>query len=84
MNTILWLILGLLVTGVSWYLGDKFVLFFYVGVVFLAIALFKTILYFIMRESPEDKQYRYVCKRCKKTVSKNDKFCGSCGNRLRA
>jgi Zn finger protein HypA/HybF involved in hydrogenase expression len=89
-----WLTIGGVVTYVSAQIGESFVLFFYVGLIFLAIGTFSALIAFITRKKATKAEkaqvqaqvrpvQRYVCPHCRHPVTLQDQFCSQCGTRLR-
>ncbi|MBI4451267.1 zinc ribbon domain-containing protein [Candidatus Woesearchaeota archaeon] len=92
---IVWLLVG---AAVAWYssrpqYADKFVTFFYVGLAFVAIGLFKIFTSSIRPSKAREHhqveralhQYKDVrfCPRCGHPNKVHDYFCSRCGTRLR-
>ena len=90
---VVWIIIGLFVTIVSMRLGEKFTLFMWVGLLFLAFGVFKLLAYFITKKevsNPEQNTMQQAmggqvikCNSCRKSVYMNQYFCHHCGGRLR-
>lgn len=87
----LWLIAGIIVIAGSLYVGEQISLFFYVGLLFIAIGIAKIVLNYILRKKetktektqmPRTHPQYNIC-RCGQYVRKTDNFCWSCGTRLR-
>lgn len=87
-----WLVaaIGALISGVSLWVGEDFQLFFYLGLVFIAYAIFR---WFIAgkprkaeprlpRTSTKPRAWRY-CQHCGSVVNVQDAYCFKCGQRLR-
>lgn len=88
---VIWLMLGILLSGASYYLGEDFVLFFYAGLIIIALGVFKAILQYVFSEretklekkiTKETTQYS-KCRFCSNTVRKIDYYCSMCGRQLR-
>ncbi|MFQ5621448.1 MAG: hypothetical protein ACE5FT_06415 [Candidatus Nanoarchaeia archaeon] len=84
---------GVVVTYVSYVLGDKYDLFFYVGLLFLVWGLFKLVLNYVMK-SPSKVEEKAVerrmepnviaCPYCASSCYSSARFCHMCGGKLRA
>ena len=81
LHPLLWIIVGALVTFVSWFVGDKMVIFMYLGIIFFAFGVFRAVIRFT-KPSPTPRK-RYVCFSCKNPVDATQKFCTGCGTRIR-
>ncbi|MBW3021678.1 zinc ribbon domain-containing protein [Candidatus Woesearchaeota archaeon] len=87
---------GIVIAGVSFYIGEKFQLFFYIGLIFLAYGLVKL---FVLRgklhsvatearkqtyQEPQVAKSKYLyCMHCGSIVHATDTFCYKCGHRLK-
>lgn len=88
---LVWLMLGILLSVVSYYLGEDFILFFYAGLVIIALGVFKLILGYIFstKETSIEKktvqeQEKYAkCRHCNNITRKIDYYCAMCGRQLR-
>lgn len=87
----IWLMLGILLSTASYYLGEDFVLFFYAGLIIIALGVFKTILKYVFseketpvekREAKQNEQYSR-CRYCKNIIRRIDYYCSMCGRQLR-
>ena len=85
------LIVGLLVTVVSLYVGKKLQFFFYVGLIFIAWALFKLTVNYLLRPPKKVEERRIerkintviACPYCATAVYTTARFCHICGGRLK-
>lgn len=85
-----YLIIGFLILVVSYALGEKMILFIYLGI---AMAVFGGVSLFILRaagarrKKVQEKHYKKnpysVCPHCGSTVIRSSVYCPSCGNQLR-
>mgnify|MGYP001075016761 CR=1 FL=1 len=88
---IIWLMLGVLLSGASWYLGEEFILFFYAGMIITALGIFKLILQYIFSEKTSTKEKQMIkkqenyerCRYCNNLTRKIDYYCSMCGRRLK-
>ena len=88
---LVWLMLGILLSAASYYLGDDFVLFFYAGLIIIAIGVFKIILGYVFSEKQtpmekriiKRKEYYDKCRHCGNITRKIDYYCSMCGNELK-
>ena len=86
---LVWLMLGILLSVVSYYLGDEFVLFFYAGLIIIILGIFKLVLGYVFssKETIIEKktvQEKYAkCPHCNNATRKIDYFCAMCGKELR-
>lgn len=89
--SIVWIIVGAVMVGVSYRIGKSMDIFFYVGLLFLTIGIFKIIVGFIIgdkkkkadKEAAEMKTHQFTCPRCRTVVASDFRFCPHCGNRIR-
>ena len=80
------ILVGAIVSIVSFFLGDKLTFFIYAGFVFIAFGAVK---WYIMGKSKNEKvilrqvypNFRY-CRQCNSAASVAANFCGKCGYRL--
>lgn len=79
-HPLVWLTVGALITLISYVIGGKLQLFFYIGVAFIAIGVLSGIIRILMREPKDTK--RYICYRCKDPVTLGSMICARCGARL--
>jgi len=87
------LVVGVLVAFVSNRLGDRFVLFFWVGLLMLIYGLFRVILGYVLKNPSkvEDRaterrlnlQQIMACPNCATSCYSSARFCHNCGGRLR-
>ncbi len=90
-HALVWLMLGILLSGASWYLGEDFVLFFYAGLVIIALGVFKIILSYVFSEKETiiekkkagQEEHYSKCRHCKTMVRKIDYYCSMCGKGLK-
>ncbi|MBD3318975.1 hypothetical protein GF342_03630 [Candidatus Woesearchaeota archaeon] len=88
-HPLVWILVGTLVTGISWFVGDSLIIFFYVGVAFFAWGLFWILIRRITapekapREGVQRRAKRFVCYRCKQEVGPVTQYCPHCGVRIR-
>jgi len=96
-------IIGILVAVFSYYLdnkrgSDSFILFFYIGVLFVIIGLIKLVALAIKKKDEHPKPPRHqqqqkshhqqvhhtpqFCQRCGAALRQTDHFCAMCGNAL--
>ncbi len=88
---LVWLMLGILLTVVSYYLGDEFVLFFYAGLLIIALGVFKLILSYVFspketiieKKAVQQKDHYSKCRHCNNITRKIDYYCSMCGKQLR-
>jgi len=85
-----YLILGLIVTGLSWFIDSKtessFALFFYIGLVFLAVGVFKTIVKIIIpkqdeqpfAQKPQQQTQQKIQQQPQQNNNSNLKYCPRC------
>lgn len=94
-----YLILGLIIAGISWFIDSKtessFVPFFYIGLFFIAVGVFKIIVKIIIPKQDEQPQQQAqqqpqqarlslsYCPHCRAQVNPSNNFCFNCGARLR-
>jgi cadmium resistance protein CadD (predicted permease) len=87
---------GIAISFLSWYIGEKFWFFFYVGLIFIVYGIFK---WYINRDDKiEEVRTKEIqketqmmhqhtkfnqCKNCGSIVKPADNFCYKCGSRLR-
>ncbi|MBD3361667.1 hypothetical protein GF358_02625 [Candidatus Woesearchaeota archaeon] len=88
---IVWLMLGTILSVFSYYLGKDFILFFYSGIIIIALGIFKITLQYIFSEKASktekqkiSQQEHYTsCRHCNNIVRKIDYYCSMCGKQLR-
>lgn len=89
---LVWLLTGAVIAIVSYYLGGRLRLFFYLGLLFAAYGFIAMLVGFILRDKkPEPEKVtiasrmpRYGrCSTCKTVVKFSDNYCFACGSRLR-
>ena len=85
-----WVVIGAIVSIASTLIGDKLIVFFYVGLVFLAIGIFKFVVLLTGKDEKvprhlhgHSNQTKSICYFCKNHVGDTDTFCRVCGSRLR-
>jgi hypothetical protein len=86
------LLVGLIVTSVSAYVGQKLVLFFYIGLLFVVWGMFKYAVAYLTKQ-PTTTEERKVektlrtpviaCPYCATSVYATARYCHLCGGRLR-
>lgn len=87
------ILVGLVVTFVSAYVGDKLTLFFYTGLLFLAWGVFKFGVSYLTKQASvteEKKTERRLqttpvigCPHCATSVYATARYCHMCGGRIR-
>lgn len=88
---LIWLMLGILLSAASWYLGDDFILFFYAGLIIITLGVFKLILGYVFsqkttpieKKATQQKEHYDKCRHCKNIVRRIDYYCSMCGRQLR-
>ena len=75
LHPVVFVVVGVLVAVVSFFVGERFVLFLYLGVVLCAWGLFRLVVAFLLREP----QKGYACYKCKGAVSRGAAQCSHCG-----
>lgn len=88
---LVWFMLGVLLSVISYYQGEDFVLFFYAGLLIIAIGIFKMILDYIFSQKESKKEKKRVskqehythCQHCNNITRKIDYYCSMCGKPLR-
>ena len=75
LHPVVFVVVGVLVAVVSFFVGERFVLFFYLGVLLFAWGLARRVIAFLLREP----QKGYVCYKCKGAVSRGAAQCSHCG-----
>lgn len=83
-----WLGVGLFVSVTSAVVGGKTGLFLWVGLLFVVVGMGKVVFLFVLkeRETKAEKtvtQHEHVCPYCRGSIKVSDRFCRSCGTRLR-
>ncbi|MEA3429738.1 MAG: hypothetical protein U9R08_00535 [Nanoarchaeota archaeon] len=81
--SLLLIIIGILVAGVSYYVGDNFKLFFYIGIIFFVYGLVKWLIV-RGRQRPEKvevkkRYYQNPQKYAQQPQTKKYDYCKSCG-----
>lgn len=86
---LVWLAIGAVMTAMSAYLGDRLRFFFYVGLVFVAIGVFKLIARYVTQEDPSTDPKPLPnhpmisrCANCRESVYTTAKFCHMCGAKI--
>lgn len=89
----LWIIIGLFVFIVSLRLGSKFILFVWLGLIFLVFGVFKVISWSITKKevsAPEQRSVKQAmgapttsCHNCRRSVYNSQYYCHHCGKQLR-
>ncbi|MBN1644885.1 hypothetical protein JW851_02495 [Candidatus Woesearchaeota archaeon] len=88
---LVWLMLGIVLSASSYYLGDDFVLFFYAGLIIIALGVFKLILEYVFssketsieKKAVQEKEHYDKCRHCNNVVRRIDYYCSMCGKQLR-
>ena len=87
----LWIIVGAVMFGISYRIGESLNIFLYVGLVFLVVGIFKMLVGFILgdkkkkavKQAEEIRAQQFTCPRCRAVVASTYYFCPHCGTRLR-
>jgi hypothetical protein len=87
----LWAVVGAVMYFIAARLGESFVVFTYVGLLFLGIGIFKMLVAFIVgtkgrkadKEARELRTHQLTCPNCRYVVASTYAFCPHCGMRLR-
>jgi len=83
--------LGILLSTVSHYLGEDFVLFFYAGLIIITLGIFKIMISYIFYEKASKKEKKTIkqqehytkCSHCNNIIRKIDYYCSMCGKKLK-
>ena len=86
------ILVGLIVTSISSYVGSKLQIFFYVGLAFLTWGIFRSLTHYMLKSAKpvEEKKIErkleqtsiMACPYCATAVYTTAKFCHNCGGRL--
>jgi hypothetical protein len=87
----LWIIVGAVMFGISYRIGESMNIFLYIGMFFIVIGIFKMLVAFILggkgrkavKVSQEIRAQQFTCPRCKTVIASTYQFCPHCGTRLR-
>lgn len=87
----LWIIVGGVMFGISYKIGESMNIFLYLGMAFLVVGIFKVLVAFILggkgkkteKEATEIRSRQFSCPRCRAIIASDFHFCPRCGTRLR-